>query len=102
MAQIILWAGLLLLIVGSLYLVFEGWKVYRLFANSIVGRLVKTLVIVLIIELYSLGVASFAFISLVPNGEYVLIPVVLLWICSLGYAVHAVRSARQEVKSLIK
>jgi len=101
MATIFLWVGLGLLVAGSLYLIYEGYMVHRLFANSIVGRLVKTLVIVLVVELYSLGVASFAFISFVPNGVFVLLPVVFLWICSLAYAVYAVRLAHKEVSQLI-
>ncbi len=99
---IIMWIGLGILVIGSLYLLWEGFRVYKLFSNSIVGRLVKTLVVVLLIELYSLGVASFAFASFAPSGVYVLLPVVFLWMCSLGYAIFAVRQAHKEVKILMK
>mgnify|MGYP003393507520 CR=1 FL=1 len=102
MLLIILWASLGLLVLGSLYLIWEGYKVYRLFTGSIVGNLVKTLVIVLLIELYSLGVASFAFINLVTNGVYILLPIVLLWTASLAYAIFAVRLAHKQVNVLIK
>lgn len=98
----ILWVSIAVLGIGSFYLIWEGFKVYRLFSNSIVGKLVKTLVIVLLIELYSLGVASFAFVSFEPTNSYVLLPVVFLWLCSLAYAIYAVRQAHNEVNRLIK
>ena len=97
-----LWIGIALLIIGSVYLIIEGVKVHRIFADSVVGRLVKTLVVVLIIELYSLGLVSFAFIKFYPRGMTFLLPIVFLWIVSLGYAIFAVKGAKQEVSRLTK
>ena len=53
-----LYAGFSILVLGSIYLIVEAVRVHRLFADSIIGKLVKTLVVVVIIELYSLGVVS--------------------------------------------
>ncbi len=96
-----LWLALAILVVGSIYLIVEGYKVHKLFAESVVGKLVKALVIVFLIELYSLGVVSYAFIFFYPRGTVVLLPIVLLWIVSLIFAIFAVRSAKTEVTSLI-
>lgn len=97
-----LWIALGVLAIGSIYLIVEGYKVHKLFAESIVGRLVKTLVVVLLIEIYSLGVITFAFLNFYPKGTVVIIPIVLLWILCLIFAIYSVRSAKQEVVGLIK
>ncbi len=97
-----LYAGFIILLLGSLYLIVEAVKVHHLFADSIVGRLVKTLVIVVVIELYSLGVVSYAFLNFFRKGIYMLLPIIGLWILCVIYSAYAVRGARAEVGSLIK
>lgn len=96
------WAALALLFVGSIYLIIEGYKVQKLFAESIVGKLVKTLVVVFLIELYSLGIVCFAFLTFYKKGIFVLFPIVLLWILSLLFAIFAIRSAKKQVITLVK
>jgi hypothetical protein len=97
-----LWVGLGILVLGSIYLIVEGIRVHKLFSESIVGRLIKILVLVLLIELYSLGIVSFAFLFFNPKGVVVLLPIVILWIISLSFAIFAVRSAKREVLGLSK
>jgi hypothetical protein len=96
-----LWLSLVLLALGSIYLIVEGYKVHKLFAESIVGKLVRALVVVFLIELYSLGIVSYAFLFFYPKGAIVLLPIVILWIVSLFFAVFAIRSAKKEVTSLV-
>ena len=96
-----LWIALAVLVLGSIYLIVEGYRVHKLFAESIVGKLVKALVVVFLIELYSLGTVSYAFIFFYPKGTIVLLPIVLLWMVSLGFAIFAIRSAKLEVTKLI-
>ena len=97
---IYLWISLGILVVGSIYLIAEGYKVHKLFAESVVGKLVKALVVVFLIELYSLGIVSFAFFFFYPKGMVVLLPIVVLWIISLVFAIFAIRSAKLQVTSL--
>lgn len=97
-----LYAGFAILVLGSAYLIREAIKVHHLFADSIIGRLVKTLVVVVIIELYSLGVVSYAFLSFFRKGVYMLLPIIGLWILCVIYSAYAVRGARTEVGTLIK
>jgi hypothetical protein len=97
-----LWLSLAVLVLGSFYLIVEGYKVHKLFADSIVGKLIKALVVVFLIELYSLGIVSYAFIFFYPKGTLVLLPIVILWIISLVFAIFAIKSAKQEVSGLIK
>lgn len=97
-----LWIALGILILGSVYLIVEGYKVHKLFAESIVGKLVKALVVVFLIELYSLGIVSYAFVFFYAKGTLVLLPIVILWIVSLAFAIFAIRSAKKEVASLMK
>ena len=96
-----LWMALAVLAIGSVYLIVEGYKVHKLFAESIVGKLVKALVVVFLIELYSLGVVSYAFLFFYPKGAIVLLPIVVLWIVSLFFAIFAIGSAKKEVAGLI-
>lgn len=97
-----LWIALIVLVLGSVYLIVEGYKVHKLFAESIVGKLVKVLVAVFLIELYSLGVLSYAFVFFYAKGIIVLLPIVVLWIMSLAFAIFAIRSAKQQVSGLMK
>ena len=97
---IYLWIGLAVLLAGSIYLIAEGINVHRIFAESIVGRLVKTLVVVLVIELYSLGLVSFSFVTFYPKGIIFILPIIFLWIISLIYAIFAIRGAKMEVINL--
>ena len=97
-----MWLALVVLILGSIYLIIEGYKVHKLFAESIVGKLVKALVVVFLIELYSLGVVSYAFVFFYPKGAFVLLPITMLWIVSLIFAIFAIQSAKREVTSLMK
>lgn len=99
---IYLWLGLLVVIIGSIVLILQGFKVNRLFADSLVGKLVKTLVVVLLIELASLGVISFAFLFFYPRGFWVVLPVIALWVISLFYAIAAVKDTTDQVTKLTK
>ncbi|MDR3642320.1 MAG: hypothetical protein P4L74_01665 [Candidatus Doudnabacteria bacterium] len=95
-----LWFALALLVLGSVYLIVEGYKVHKLFAESVVGKLIKALVVVFLIELYSLGIVSFAFFFFYPRGAVVLLPILALWIVSLIFAILAVRTAKNQVSNL--
>jgi hypothetical protein len=95
-----LWLALALLVLGSVYLIVEGYKVHKLFADSVVGKLVKALVVVFLIELYSLAIVSFAFFFFYPRGAVVLLPILALWIVSLVFAIIAVRTAKNQVNNL--
>ena len=98
---IYLWLGIIILILGSAYLIIEGIKVQKLFAESIVGKLVKTLMVVVLIELYSLGLVCFIFIRFYPKGIIFILPIIFLWIVSLFYAIYAINGAKREVSKLL-
>ena len=93
--------SLILLVAGSIYLIVEGYHVQKLFADSVVGKLVKALVLVFLIELYSLGIVSYALFFFYPKGAVVLLPIVGLWLLSLLFAIFAIRSAKRQVSSLV-
>ena len=97
----ILWTGLALLVIGSVYLIIEGVRVHKLFSNSVIGRLVQTLVVVVLVELYSLGVVSIALLNFSPRGILVLIPIIGLWILCLIYSIYSIHATRREVSKLI-
>ena len=97
-----LWLALVILAVGSVYLIFLGYKVGKFFSDSIVGKLVKALVVVFIIEVYSVSIVCYALIKFSPKAISVLLPVVLLWIVSMGFAIFAIRSAKRDMMSVLK
>ena len=97
-----LWIALGLLLAGSIYLIIEGVRVHKIFAESIVGRLVKTLVIIFLIELYSLCMVSYAFLTFKPQAIIVILPIVVLWILTLVFAIVAISGAKKEMTNLIK
>ncbi|MDE2311919.1 MAG: hypothetical protein KGJ93_02395 [Patescibacteria group bacterium] len=97
-----LWLSLAVLALGSIYLIIEGYRVHKLFAGSVVGQLVKALVVILLIEIYSLGIVCFAFAVFYPKGVWVVFPIILLWIVCVGFAIAAVRLAKQQVSKLIR
>lgn len=95
-----LYAGFVILVLGSAYLVAEAVQVHRLFAESIIGRLVKTLVVVVLIELWSLGVVTYAFWIFYKQGLYMLLPIVAMWIMCVIYSIYAVKAARGKLKGV--
>lgn len=97
-----LWVALTALALGSIYLIILGYKVNHFFADSIVGKLVKTLVIVFLIELYSLAIVCYVLIRFYPKGISVLLPIVILWIMSLGFAIFAIKSAKEQMIKIVK
>ena len=99
--SIYVWLALLILVLGSAYLIYEGYKVHKLFADSIVGKLVKALVVVFLIELYSLGLVSYAFYYFYPKAVLVLLPIFMLWIISLIFAIFAIRSAKKQMAGIL-
>lgn len=90
------------MVLGSIYLIIEGYRVHKLFANSIIGRLVQTLVVVVLVELYSLAVVSYALLSFSPRSVLVLIPIIGLWVMCLIYSIYSIHSTRREVSGLVK
>ena len=74
--SIYFWVALGVLVLGTIYLIVEGTRVHKLFANSIVGRLINVLVVVLVIELCSLAIVCYEFLSFYPEGSAVLVPIV--------------------------
>ncbi len=93
--------GLVILFFGSVYLIVEGYRVYKIFQESIIGKLVKTLVVVLLVELYSLGVLSILYLFASKfQGVEVVLPIAGLWILSLLYAIVAIRTAKKQVTKI--
>lgn len=100
MANLVLWLGLFSLFLGSLYMLWEGAKLEELFTDSILGKLIKVLIVVFLMVLYSLAVLSFAFFTFAPSSLFVLLPIVLLWLLSLMYAIFTMKKTYNEIKKL--
>ena len=99
---IYIWIAFGLLVLGGFYLLAEEIKVHKIFGESIVSKLVKILVAVMLIQLASLAIVSFTLLFYDSQAAVVLLPTIVLWIVSLGFAIFGIRSAKHELNRLIK
>lgn len=70
MRTLILAIGWPILVIGSIYLFYRGRKVYSLVKGSLVGRITRTLVITMLVGMYSLGIVSTAYMFADLNGVW--------------------------------
>lgn len=97
---IILAVGWPVLIIGSIYLFIKGQHVYALVKGSLVGKVVKILVITMMIEMYSLGAVSTGFMFCSPKGLYVVIPVFIIWFIMFILTMRVLMNAEREARAL--
>ncbi|EKE07276.1 MAG: hypothetical protein ACD_18C00131G0001 [uncultured bacterium] len=101
MRNIILFVGWPVLVAGSIYVFVKGKGVYSLVKGSLIGKLSKTLVYTMLIEMYSLGVvATFFLYCSLESALYVVIPVFVVWFINFLIAVKVLNYATAEVKKM--
>ena len=95
-----LWISLAVLIVGSIYLIIEGYKVTNFLRNPLWANWLRRLWRFFNRIIFT-GGCQLRFCLLLPKRHDSVLPIVLLWIVSLVFAIFAVQSAKREVTSLI-
>lgn len=100
MMIIILGVGWPVLIIGSIYLFIKGKHVYALVKGSLVGKVVRILVITMMIEMYSLGIVSTGFMYCSTKGVYVVLPIFLVWFIMFVLTMKVLMKAEQEARAL--
>lgn len=97
---IILVIGWPLLVIGSIYLFTKGRHIYALVKGSLVGKVVKVLVITMMIEMYSLGIVSTAFMYCNVKSLYFVIPVFIVWMAMFFWSMKVLMNAEKEASAL--
>jgi|GEM_PF-865233 len=98
--NIILTVGWPVLIAGSIYIFVKGRGVYNLVKGSLVGKLTRTLVLTVLVEMYSLGIVCTAFMFCDENGTYLVIPVFGVWFLVFVWTLKILRDAKKETDKL--
>lgn len=98
--NLILGIGWPVLIAGSIYLFIKGREVYRLIKGSLVGRITKTLVYTMLVEMYSLGIVCTAYMFARPKSVYLILPVFLIWFVCFIWALKVLIKAQEETEKI--
>jgi len=98
--DIILGVGWPILIAGSIYIFVKGRGVYTMVKGSLVGKLTKTLVITVLVEMYSLGIVCTAFMFCDERSIYLVLPVFLVWFIVFIASLKVLQNAKKEVEKL--
>jgi hypothetical protein len=103
MRTIILVVGWPVLIAGSIYLFIKGRQVYSMVKGSMIGRITKTMVITMLVEMYSLGIVTTAYMfENVTKGVYFGIPIFLIWFIMFVWSMKTLIAARNEIHNMSK
>lgn len=98
---IILSIGWPVLIAGSIYLFVKGRAVYKMVKGSLVGKITRALVFTMIIEMYSLGIVTTAYMFENPvNGVMIGIPIFLVWFIVFVWSLRTLINAKREATAM--
>jgi len=96
----ILGVGWPVLIAGSIYIFLKGRSVYSMVKGSLIGRLTKTLVFSILIEMYCLGIVCTAYMFSDEQSTYLVLPVFMVWFVAFVASIRVLRQAKIEVEKL--
>ncbi len=97
---LILAIGWPILIMGSIYVFIQGRRVYNLVKGSLIGNLTKTLVLTVLVEMYSLGIVCTAFMFCDQRSVYLIFPVFLIWFIVFLKSLKVLRQAKIEAEKI--
>ena len=100
--NIILFVGWPILIGGSVYLFVKGKKVYEIVGASMVGNMIKILVIGMLVEMYSLGIVATVLMWVDVNYTYLVIPVFVIWFIVFILSLKMLREWELENERLLQ
>lgn len=98
---LILSIGWPVLIGGSIYLFVRGKEVYKMVKGSLIGKITKTLILTMMVEMYSLGVITTVYMfDNVKNGVLIGVPIFAIWFVMFALTLKTLISARNEIKMM--
>jgi hypothetical protein len=98
--DLILLIGWPVLIAGSIYIFVRGMGVYRLVKGSLIGKLTRTLVLTVLVEMYSLGIVCTAFMFSDERSSYLVLPVFFVWFIMFLATLKVLRDAKKETEKI--
>ncbi|MDO8592625.1 MAG: hypothetical protein Q7R92_02520 [bacterium] len=98
--SLILIIGWPILIGGSILLFVRGRAVYKLVKGSLVGKIAMVLVYTMLVEMYSLGIVSTAYMFSDSKSVYLVLPVFLAWFAVFVWSLRVLIAAGQEAKKI--
>lgn len=100
MRNLILGIGWPVLIIGSIFLFVKGRGVYNMVKTAIIGKITKTLVFTMLIEMYSLGIVCTAYMLTSPNSTYLVFFIFLVWFIVFISSLRVLMKAEAEIKKM--
>jgi hypothetical protein len=98
---LILVIGWPVLIAGSIYLFITGKKVYSMVKGSMIGKIIKTTVVTMLVEMYSLGIVTTLYMMTdLERGIMVGVPIFLIWFVMFVWSMKTLISASNEVHKM--
>lgn len=98
---IILVVGWPVLVAGSIYLFVKGRQVYSMVKGSMIGKITKAMVITMLVEMYSLGIVTTAYMYAdEKNGVLVGIPIFAIWFVMFIWSMKTLIVARNEIHKM--
>jgi hypothetical protein len=79
----------------------KGRQVYGMVKGSMIGKITKALVITMMVEMYSLGIVTTAYMfENVQNGVTVGIPIFIIWFIMFVWSMKTLVAARNDIHRL--
>lgn len=98
--NLILGIGWPVLIIGSIFLFVKGRSVYSMVKTALIGKITKTLVFTMLIEMYSLGIVCTAYMLESPNSTYLVFFIFLVWFIVFISSLKVLMRAQDEIKKM--
>lgn len=98
--NLILIIGWPVLIGGSIFLFIKGRSVYGMVKTALIGKITKTLVFTMLIEMYSLGIVCTAYMLASPSSTYLVLLVFLVWFIVFISSLRVLLRAEAEIKKM--
>jgi len=98
--SLILGIGWPVLVGGSIFLFIKGRSVYNMVKTALIGKITKTLVFTMLIEMYSLGIVCTAYMMADPNSTYFVFFIFLVWFIVFVSSLRVLMQAEAEIKKM--
>ena len=98
--NLILIIGWPVLVFGSVMLFIRGRAVFVLVKGSLVGKITKTLVITMLVSMYSLGIVATFYLFSCDFSVYIVLPVFIAWFITFAMSFVTLKKAKEETEKL--
>ena len=97
---VMLWAGWLLFIGGTIYILLRGKTLLNMVKGSLIGRLTVGLMVGFFVELLSVLILCTVLLSMSEQNAYMVLPFFLAWIIVFFFAWKVMRKTRQSIEKM--